>query len=146
MPKCKNDNTRSYKGTEPSPKGLGYCAHTMMKGKIRKGLDGNKWIISTTKNGTKRWIKYNKIVKIIVSYGWLKDFPNPDYKMVSFPKTWKYTGWEGALKSQPKYVTNNAYFSGLDKDIDKAKKSIDNLYKKYKKNNYISKFSIKVQK
>lgn len=27
MPKCKNDNKRTYKGTEPSPKGLGYCAH-----------------------------------------------------------------------------------------------------------------------
>ena len=27
MNKCKNDLTRSYKGTEPSPKGLGWCAH-----------------------------------------------------------------------------------------------------------------------
>jgi hypothetical protein len=27
MPKCKNDLTRSYKDTEQSPKGLGYCAH-----------------------------------------------------------------------------------------------------------------------
>ena len=24
MPKCKNDPKKSYKGTEPSPKGLGY--------------------------------------------------------------------------------------------------------------------------
>ena len=28
MPKCKNDPKRTYKGTEPSPKGLGHCAHT----------------------------------------------------------------------------------------------------------------------
>jgi len=27
MPKCKNDLNSSYMGTEPSPKGLGYCAH-----------------------------------------------------------------------------------------------------------------------
>ena len=146
MPKCKNDSSRSFKGTEPSPKGLGYCAHTMEKGTKMKGLDGNQWIINTTKNGIKRWVKYNKKIRIIVSYGWLKEFPNPDYNMISFPKTWKYTGWEGALKRQPKYVTNNAYFSGSNKDIVKAKKSIDNLYKKYKKNKYISKFSIKVQK
>ncbi len=26
MPKCLNDPKKSYKGTEPSPKGLGYCA------------------------------------------------------------------------------------------------------------------------
>ena len=28
MPPCKNDKSRTYKGTEPSPKGIGYCAHT----------------------------------------------------------------------------------------------------------------------
>ena len=27
MPKCKNDPNRNYKGDEPSPKGLGFCAH-----------------------------------------------------------------------------------------------------------------------
>ena len=27
MPICKNDPSRKYKGTEPSPKGLGWCAH-----------------------------------------------------------------------------------------------------------------------
>ena len=59
MPFCKNDPKKSYKGTEPSPKGLGYCAHCEKIGKIKKGLDGNKWIISTTSQGVKRWIKYN---------------------------------------------------------------------------------------
>ena len=29
MPSCKNDPTRKYKGTEPSPKGLGFCDHSM---------------------------------------------------------------------------------------------------------------------
>ena len=58
MPFCKNDPSKTYKGTEPSPKGLGYCAHCEEIGKIKKGLDGNKWIITTNKNGDKRWIKY----------------------------------------------------------------------------------------
>ena len=31
MPKCKNDNSKSYKGTEPSPKGLGYCIVLMQR-------------------------------------------------------------------------------------------------------------------
>lgn len=54
MPKCKNDSTKSYKGTEPSPKGLGYCAHTMKNAVKKKGKDGNIWIIKTVKNGSKR--------------------------------------------------------------------------------------------
>jgi len=57
MPNCKNDPTHSYKGTEPSPKGLGYCAHNMKVGAIKKGKDGNKWEIRKVKNGSKRWMK-----------------------------------------------------------------------------------------
>ena len=57
MPKCKNDPSRSYKGTEPSPKGLGFCAHAMKVGAIKKGKDGNNWIIKKVKNGSKRWMK-----------------------------------------------------------------------------------------
>jgi hypothetical protein len=60
MPKCKNDLTRSYKGTEPSPKGLGYCAHSMKVGAVKKGKDGNKWIVKEIKNGSKRWMKVNE--------------------------------------------------------------------------------------
>ena len=64
MPKCKNDPKKSYKGTEPSPKGLGYCAHGEKEGKIRKGKDGNKWIIKKIKNGSKRWMKVDNIKKL----------------------------------------------------------------------------------
>jgi hypothetical protein len=48
MPKCINDPKKKYKGDEPSPKGLGYCAHAEILGKVRKGLDDNEWIV--TKN------------------------------------------------------------------------------------------------
>jgi hypothetical protein len=58
MPKCINDPKKSYKGDEPSPKGIGYCAHTEEIGTIKNGLNGNKWIISSTAKGVKRWVKY----------------------------------------------------------------------------------------
>ena len=60
MPKCKNDSTRYYKGTEPSPKGLGYCAHAEKVNSSKKGKDGNKWVIKETKKGVKRWTKHKK--------------------------------------------------------------------------------------
>ena len=57
MPKCIDDPSRSYKGNEPSPKGLGYCAHTQSVGTSKTGNDGNIWIVKTTYKGTKRWVK-----------------------------------------------------------------------------------------
>lgn len=36
MLKCKNDPKRSYKGTEFSPKGLGFCAHAENVGKKKR--------------------------------------------------------------------------------------------------------------
>jgi hypothetical protein len=57
MPPCKNDPKRKYKGDEPSPKGLGWCAHGEKDGKVRKGLDGNKWIVKKVSSGSLRWVK-----------------------------------------------------------------------------------------
>ena len=57
MPICKNDRKKSYKGIEPSPKGLGYCAHAEKLGITKKGLDGNNWKIESTAQGVKRWVK-----------------------------------------------------------------------------------------
>ena len=59
MPKCKNDKNRTYKGTEPSPKGLGICAHAEKIGFKLKGNDGNTWIVKQISFGFKRWIKYS---------------------------------------------------------------------------------------
>ncbi len=61
MPRCKNDETSSYKGDEPSPKGLGYCAHAEKIGTVKKGKDGNKWRVEKTMTGARRWVKYNKV-------------------------------------------------------------------------------------
>ena len=54
--KCKNNPKKSYKGTEPSPKGLGWCASGESIGKKRKGKDGNMWIVKKTKT-SKRWVR-----------------------------------------------------------------------------------------
>jgi hypothetical protein len=59
MPPCKNDPKSSYQGTEPSPKGLGYCAHAEKVGKKMKGKDGNMWIIKETSKKIKRWVKFS---------------------------------------------------------------------------------------
>ena len=155
MPRCKNDPKRKYKGNEPSPKGLGWCAHGEKEGKVRKGKDGCKWITKKISSGSLRWVKYgndktkklkiqkdDKKSRIIVRYGALTGGMFPNYEMVKFPKTWEYGGHEGALTSQPKWQTNNAYFYGPKQDMNKAKKSIIKLYDKYKKNKYISKYII----
>ena len=55
MPACKNDAARKYKGDEPSPKGIGYCAHAETAGTTRKGKDGRQWTVALDKNGTKSW-------------------------------------------------------------------------------------------
>ncbi len=60
MPLCKNDPTSTYKGTEPSPKGLGYCAHTCNIGTSQLGKDGNTWTVKSDKNKVKKWVK-NKV-------------------------------------------------------------------------------------
>ena len=61
MPKCINDTTKSYKGDEPSPKGLGYCASAEVSGKIMTGTDSKKYIVKEISNGQKRWYKITAI-------------------------------------------------------------------------------------
>jgi hypothetical protein len=57
MPPCKNDSKRSYRGTEPSPKGLGYCAHACPENTRKKGRDGHVWHVQATRQAVKRWVK-----------------------------------------------------------------------------------------
>lgn len=55
MPRCKNDPARSYNGNEPSPKGIGYCAHAEPTGARRVGRDGAPWVVATDANGRRFW-------------------------------------------------------------------------------------------
>ena len=59
MPICKNDNSKTYTGNEPSPKGLGYCAHNEKLYTIMEGLDNNYWYVSPI-GKSRRW-KHLKI-------------------------------------------------------------------------------------
>jgi hypothetical protein len=74
MPICKNDKTKTYIGTEPSPKGLGWCAHGEKEGKIRNGKDKNQWIVKKVSNGSKRWMKMK-----IIDNKYKKYYPSPVY-------------------------------------------------------------------
>jgi len=56
MPKCLNNNNKSFKGTEKSPLGLGYCSASEKIDTIKIGKDGKEWIIKQTKS-CKRWTK-----------------------------------------------------------------------------------------
>ena len=61
--RCKNDENAHYKGTELSPKGLGYAAHPEELLKRKKGLDGNFGIVvsvGSSINSKKRWIPYEQ--------------------------------------------------------------------------------------
>ena len=49
-----------YKGSEPSPKGKGYCAHCGRVGTHRIGNDGNRWEIKQRKTGALYWAKVRK--------------------------------------------------------------------------------------
>jgi hypothetical protein len=57
MPKCINDKTKTYKGDEPSPKGLGFSASSEEDEKIMEGKDNNLWKVKLTCNGQKRWYR-----------------------------------------------------------------------------------------
>lgn len=49
----------NFKGNEPSPKGLGKCAHLQIEGMIMKGKDGKKWIVKRRSNNSLYWSKYD---------------------------------------------------------------------------------------
>ncbi len=53
---CNCDESRFYTGKEPSPKGLGFCAHCIPLNVSMKGLDGNLWENKEFAKG-KRWVK-----------------------------------------------------------------------------------------
>jgi hypothetical protein len=72
MPKCLNDISKTYKGDEPSPKGLGYAAGSETVGHKMRGKDGNMWIVQETKT-CKKWAK-------------CKDEPKPKTIIIDFDK------------------------------------------------------------
>ena len=66
MPTCKN-GAGSYTGTEPSPKGRGYCARHEKIGTKKRGRDKKMWVVKTVKllsgKRSRRWFKVVKSAK-----------------------------------------------------------------------------------
>jgi hypothetical protein len=61
---CKNrrgNSLANYTGTEPSPKGRGYCARFEQIGTKMKGKDGNIWVVQTKSNGVRAWFKTSSV-------------------------------------------------------------------------------------
>ena len=56
MPRCKNNPSRTYRGTEPSPKGRGFCASGAKIGDKKKGKDNAMWIVKKI-GKSQRWVK-----------------------------------------------------------------------------------------
>lgn len=54
--RCNCDKNKKIKGTEPSPKGLGYCAHCTPLNVMMRGKDGKLWENRKYTKG-KRWIR-----------------------------------------------------------------------------------------
>jgi hypothetical protein len=59
MPKCTNDATKTYTGTETSPKGLGLSASGEEANKILLGKDKKLWIVKESVKQVKRWTRFN---------------------------------------------------------------------------------------
>ena len=86
MPPCKNDPKATYKGDEPSPKGLGYCAHAEKLGAKKKGKNGHTWVIQQTAKKVKRWVKLRvsgKSTKSESKIKLMKKAPTPATKTTS---------------------------------------------------------------
>ena len=60
MPSCKNGKG-SYKGTEPSPKGRGFCARHEKAGTKKRGTDKKLWVVRSVNHSNgkrfKRWFR-----------------------------------------------------------------------------------------
>ena len=54
--KCINDPETNYLGTEPSPKGLGFCAHAEKINTLKMGKNNKLWIVKPNINNVKRWV------------------------------------------------------------------------------------------
>ena len=56
---CSCDEKRKYTGKEPSPKGLGICAHCTPEGVVMQGRDGNLWENKEFRN-SKKWFMFRE--------------------------------------------------------------------------------------
>ena len=121
MLKCKNDSSKKYKGTEPSPKGLGFCAHTMKRGSKMRGNDGNEWIVKKTSKDIKRWV-INNCMSSKEASKWIK-------KNILIDDLKKKMEKEGVKVFLEKNFGNNY---GIDYYWDGVREKLGSKYLEYK--------------
>ena len=145
MPKCKNDESRNYKGDEPSPKGLGYCAHAEKVGKIMEGRNGYNWVVKETKKGSKRWVNDDGVIFVFYT---MDKGGTWSYKK-KFPKHWNWTGGGGTnpftkngMSHSYKYEKEEQ-FNGSLTNRDEMKKYLSKYFDKLKKDKIIKYYKIK---
>jgi hypothetical protein len=145
MPNCKNNKKVTYKGTEKSPLGLGYCPNR--KGMHMLGKDGYLYVVKINKSGKKQWMKekindFSKAKKYVKTtkqgnktrreyiYG-LQYIPDYIHEVVDY----------NTFKTKPIKIPKNFRRSKINKEyvslyhFDKNKsvlKSNNNAYKKIK--------------
>ena len=127
MPYCLNNPKRQYKGDEPSPKGLGYCASGEKDSKDKK-LDCSK-ITAYSKKGKRDGIYYtNSITGIPGEKGFI--YKHIDYNQFESKPTKIPTDYR---KSKISKYWINTYGCGNKKRIDEIKwdKSIHKDWKTY---------------
>lgn len=159
MPKCKNFDTGTYKGTEPSPKGLGYCAKGEKINKKMKGKDGNMWIINETKTGVRRWVKFTKKSETPKKSKLVKTLKTPKEKAIKKSKLNKKTKRktkrkEGIIEKygsmQNYYIEGALYFKNLaNNETNKRLKEMysnDSLYYKILAEGIDKLFKVKIKK
>jgi hypothetical protein len=143
MPKCLNNPKKSYKGTEPSPKGLGYCAGKMKVGEKKKGTDGNVWIVKKVKNGSKRWMKKDNKIKKIKNYKYnLKYNFKPSKKDKEIiQNSFSYGVHQDILKLLNIPINKNKMdiFQEVVTMENISKKEIENIIKKLKEKDFQNK-------
>lgn len=148
MPKCKNFDTGTYKGTEPSPKGRGYCAKGEKLNKKMKGNDGNMWIINQTKTGVKRWVKFTKKSKTPKTSKRRKTIKKSKSKKTKTKRKDGIIEKYGSIQNY--YIKGSLYYKNLaDNETDKASKemySIDSLYYKILAEGIDKLFKVKIKK
>ena len=63
MPKCKNDESRNYKGDEPiSERARVLCACRKSRKNNGRKKRRYKWVVKETKKGSKRWVNDDGVI------------------------------------------------------------------------------------
>ena len=125
MAKCHNDSSKTYKGTEPSPKGRGFCAHAERVGSVMKGTDNKMWKVQLIKNKTKRWVRVKSITK--KKKNDIKRSAKMQLKHELKDTTDKYTKLNKELATKISDLKNTL------NQLEKDKKSLKKNYEKKKK-------------